>query len=171
MILGNHPMFRSLPPLAILLGAAGLIPFMLLGLGSVGADQVRSLYAAEGLVGYGAVIMAFLGGVHWGFTLGEHDTLTGGVPARLVRARLILGIVPSVVGWAAILFGIVGHPVISLLLLIAGFIAILVMEFRAEKRDLLPGDYLALRTVLTAIVVAILTAVLVIRSIGGHVLL
>jgi hypothetical protein len=48
---------------------------------------------------------------------------------------------------------------------------VLVMEFRAEKRDLLPGDYLALRTVLTAIVVAILTAVLVVRSIGGHVLL
>jgi hypothetical protein len=115
--------------------------------------------------------MAFLGGVHWGFTLGEHDTLTGGVPARLVRARLVLGIVPSVIGWGAISFGIVGQPVISLLLLIGGFIAILVMEFRAEKRDLLPGDYLALRTVLTAIVVAILTAVLVIRSIGGHVLL
>jgi hypothetical protein len=164
-------MFRSLPPLAILLGAAGLIPFLVLGLGAVGADPVRSLYAAEGLVGYGAVIMAFLGGVHWGFTLGEHDTLAGGVPVRLVRARLALGVVPSLVGWAAILCGIIGHPVVSLIILIAGFIAILVMEFRAEKRDLLPGDYLALRTVLTGIVVAVLTAVLVIRLIGGHVLL
>jgi hypothetical protein len=144
---------------------------MILGLGSVGADDVRSLYAAEGLVGYGAVIIAFLGGVHWGFTLGEHDTLTGGVPARLARARLVLGVIPSLIGWAAILCGVVGRPVVSLLILIAGFIAVLVMEFRAEKRDLLPGDYLALRTVLTAIVVAILTAVLVVRSIGGHVLL
>jgi len=164
-------MFRSLPPLAILLGAAGLIPFMVLGLGAVGADPMRALAAAEGLVGYGAVIMAFLGGVHWGFTLGEHDTLAGGVPARLSRARLVLGVVPSLIGWAAILCAIIGYPALSLAILIAGFIGILVMEFRAEKRDLLPGDYLALRTVLTAIVVAVLTAVLVVRLIGGHVLL
>jgi hypothetical protein len=164
-------MFRSLPPLAILLGVAGLLPFMALGLGAVGADPVRALAAAEGLVGYGAVIMAFLGGVHWGFTLGEHDTLSGGVPARMVRARLGLGVIPSLVGWAAILCGIVGHPAPSLIILVAGFIGLLVMEFRAEKRDLLPGDYLALRTVLTAITVAVLTAVLVVRMIGGHVLL
>jgi hypothetical protein len=164
-------MFRSLPPLAILLGAAGLIPFMVLGLGAVGADPVRALAAAEGLVGYGGVILAFLGGVHWGFTLGEHNTLTGGTPARLVRARLSLGVLPSLVGWAAILAGIVGYQVLALLILIGAYIATLVMEFRAEKRDLLPGDYLALRTVLTAITVAVLTSVLVIRAIGGHVLL
>jgi hypothetical protein len=57
------------------------------------------------------------------------------------------------------------------MILIAGFITILVVEFRAQKRDLMPGDYLALRTVLTGITVAVLTAVLVVRAIGGHVLL
>jgi len=164
-------MFRSLPPLAILLGAAGLIPFLALGLGSVGADPVRSLAAAEALVGYGAVILAFLGGVHWGFTLGEHDAAVGNAPARLARARLGLGVVPSLIGWAAILCGVVGHPVISLLILIAGFIGMLMMEFRAEKRDLLPGDYLLLRAALTVVTVLVLAAVLVVRSIGGHVLL
>ncbi len=158
-------MFRSLPPMAILLGAAGLIPFLVLGLGSVGPSPVRSLMAAEGLVGYGAVILAFLGGVHWGFTLTE------GGDARALRARLSLAVVPSLVGWAAILCGIIGHPGISLMILIAGFITILVVEFRAQKRDLMPGDYLALRTVLTGITVAVLTAVLVVRAIGGHVLL
>jgi len=164
-------MFRSLPPLAILLGLAGLIPFLALGLGSVGADPVRALEAAEGLVGYGAVILAFLGGVHWGFTLGEHNSLTGGTPVRLVRARLALGVLPSLIGWSAILCGIIGYPAISLLLLISGFIGTLVMEFRAEKLDLLPGDYLALRTVLSAITVLVLIAVLVVRAIGLHVLL
>jgi len=65
----------------------------------------------------------------------------------------------------------VGHPVISLLILIAGFIGMLMMEFRAEKRDLLPGDYLLLRAALTVVTVLVLAAVLVVRSIGGHVLL
>jgi hypothetical protein len=158
-------MWRNLPPIAIALGAAGLVPFMLLGLGAVGANADRSFGAAEALVGYGAVILAFLGGVHWGFTLSETGDQTA------VRARLALGVVPSLVGWLAILCGIVGLPVSSIIVLIAGFIGTLVMEFHAQKRDLLPAGYLALRTVLTCVVVPILAAVLVIRMIGGHVLL
>jgi hypothetical protein len=165
-------MFRSLPPVAILLGAGGLIPFFILGLGAVGTDTVRSLAAAEALVGYGAVILAFIGGVHWGFTLGEHDTVaTSGAPARYVRARLALGVVPSLVGWTAILLAVLLHPVGSLLILVVGYVVTLVMEFRAEKRDLLPGSYLAMRTVLSAIAVCVMIAVMVVRSIGGHVLM
>jgi hypothetical protein len=158
-------MIRHLPPVAILLGAAGLIPFMVLGLSSVGANPVYSLSAAEELVGYGAVILAFLGGVHWGFTLGE----TG--DARAVRARLGLGVLPSLVGFVAIFAGVGGHPIISLAILIAGFVGTLVMEMRAQKQDLMPSGYLVLRMALTAVVVLILATVLVVRAIGGHVLL
>jgi hypothetical protein len=158
-------MIRHLPPLAIVLGAAGLIPFMLLGLWSVSADPVGSLAAAEELVGYGAVILAFLGGVHWGFTLGEAGD------GRAVRARLGLGVLPSLVGFIAIFCAIGGHPILSLIVLIAGYIGTLVLELRAQKRDLMPSGYLALRMALTAIVVLILATVLVVRTIGGHVLL
>jgi hypothetical protein len=158
-------MIRHLPPIAIVLGAAGLIPFMVLGLSSVGANPANALAAAEELVGYGAVILAFLGGVHWGFTLGE----TG--DAHAVRARLGLGVLPSLIGFVAIFVGIGGHPIISLTILIAGFIGTLVMEMRAQKQDLMPGGYLVLRMALTAIVVLVLAAVLVVRAIGGHVLL
>jgi hypothetical protein len=165
-------MFRSLPPVAILLGAAGLIPFFILGLGAVGTDVVKSMAASEALAGYGAVILAFLGGVHWGFTLGEHETVaTSGTPARYTRARLTLGVLPSLIGWSAILLAILHFAVVSLAILVGGFIATLVMEFRAEKRDLLPGDYLALRTVLTGIASCVVIAVMVVRLIGGHVLL
>jgi hypothetical protein len=158
-------MIRHLPPLAIVLGAAGLIPFMVLGLTAVGANPVGSLAAAEELVGYGAVILAFLGGVHWGFTLGE----TG--ESKAVRARLGLGVLPSLVGFIAIFLAIGIHPILSLVVLIAGFVGTLVMEFRAQKQDLMPSGYLALRAALTAIVVLILATVLVVRAIGGHVLL
>jgi hypothetical protein len=158
-------MIRHLPPIAIVLGAAGLIPFMVLGLSSVGANPANALAAAQELVGYGAVILAFLGGVHWGFTLGE----TG--DAHAVRARLGLGVLPSLIGFVAIFVGIGGHPIISLTILIAGFIGTLVMEMRAQKQDLMPSGYLVLRMALTAIVVLVLAAVLVVRAIGGHVLL
>ncbi len=158
-------MFRTLPTLAVLLGAAGVIPFLLLGIASVGGEQAQALAAARGLVGYGAVILAFLGGVHWGFTLTEPE---GG---RAVRARLLLGVAPSLIGWVAVLVSIVAEPALALLVLITGFIATVVVESRAQKRDLMPGGYMAMRWVITIVVVALLTTVTVLRMAGAHVLL
>ena len=158
-------MIRHLPPLAILLGAAGLVPFMVFGLTAVGANPVNSLAAAENLVGYGAVILAFLGGVHWGFTLGE----TG--DGKAVRARLGLGVLPSLIGFIAIFLAIGIRPILSLVVLIAGFVGTLMMEFRAQKQDLMPSGYLALRAALTAIVVLILATGIGGARDRGHVLL
>ena len=157
--------FRSLPPVAIVLGVAGIIPFALLGIGAVGASPASSLAATRALVGYGAVILAFLGGVHWGFALGEEH----GAPGE--RARLVLGVVPSLVGWIAILCGIVARPVLGLAILIAAFIATVIVESRAQRADLLPSGYMAMRWALSVAVVALLTTVLVLRLAGAHVLL
>jgi hypothetical protein len=155
----------SLPPLAILLGAAGIIPFAVFAILAVSSSPDRALAAAQALVGYGAVILAFLGGVHWGFTLAEPGQ------GRAVRARLSLGVVPSLIGWVALLCVIVALPVLSLAILIAGFVGVLVVETRAQKRDLLPAGYMAMRWVISVIVIAILTTVLVLRLVGAHVLL
>ena len=62
-------MHKPLPPLALILGIAGIIPFAVFSIASVGESPGSALTATRGLVGYGAVILAFLGGVHWGFTL------------------------------------------------------------------------------------------------------
>lgn len=161
---GMH-LFRALPPLAVVLGVLGIIPFALLGIGAVGASPDSSLMATRALVGYGGVILAFLGGVHWGFTLGEQDD------SRAVRSRLGLGVVPSLVGWGAIVCGIVARPVLSLAILIVGFVGTVVIESRAQKRDLMPGGYMALRWFISIVVVALLTTVLVLRLVGAHILL
>jgi hypothetical protein len=156
---------RALPPLAVLLGAAGVIPFAILGILSVATDSDASLRAVHALVGYGAVILAFLGGVHWGFTLAEPDQ------PRFVRARLALGVIPSLLGWTALMLNLFFVPLLGLLLLIAGFIGTLLVESRAQKRDLMPAGYLAMRWVITLLVVALLTTVAVLRGAGAHVLL
>ena len=160
---GPH-VFRGLPPLAVALGVAGIIPFALFGIGAVGASPESSLTATRALVGYGAVVLAFLGGVHWGFTLGEED-------ARAERARLSLGVVPSLVGWSAMFCSIVARPVLSLAILIAGFVGTVVVESRAQKRDFMPGGYMAMRWIISVVVIALLTTVLVLRLAGAHVLL
>ncbi len=156
---------RALPPLAIGLAIAGIVPFALLGIFSVQPGAESSLAAMRGLVGYGAVILAFLGGVHWGFTLEEDGD------GRAMRARLGLGVVPSLVGWAAILCSIVSRPVLGIAIVIAGLIGTVVVESRAQKRDLMPHGYMAMRWVISVVVVALLTTVLVLRIVGAHVLL
>jgi hypothetical protein len=148
----------------VVLGAAGLIPFAVLGLASVGTSEDGSVKGAVGLIAYGAVILSFIGGVHWGFALGAEDD---DEPAR---TRLGLAIIPSLVGWAAIFAGVLELPVMGLAILIAGHIGTVIVEHRAAKRQLMPSGYMALRWVLTSVVVIILLVVLVLRLIGAHVL-
>ena len=158
-------MHKSLPPLALILGIAGIIPFAAFGIAAVGETPESAAIAARGLVGYGAVILAFLGGVHWGFTLDEPEL------ARFVKVRLTLGVIPALIGWLALFVSLVSEPALGLAILIAGFIATVVVEWRGHKRGLVPAAYMLMRWGISVVVIALLTAVLVVRLIGGHVLL
>jgi len=153
-------MFRSLPTLAPVLGAAGILPYILLGFAAVGANPNHALMATRGLVGYGAVILSFLGAVHWGFVLSDRSD------DRVVPVRLALGVVPALIGWTAILLSLMIEPIFSLVLIIAGFIGVAVVETRAHRLGLMPDGYLMMRWVITVIVVLILTIVVLLRLLG-----
>ena len=152
-------MQRSLPPFALLLGIAGLIPFAACGYGAV-IDTGE--HAAEALAAYGAVILAFLGGVHWGFALPEPS-------GRGERARLGLGVVPSLVGWIAMLLVIAVNAEAGLALLAVGFVAMTVVEARGAKAGLVPPGYMKLRYGLSTGVVTILVLVLLLRLFHIHI--
>jgi hypothetical protein len=153
---------RRLPILAVILSIAGIVPFVLCGLGAVATNAVTSQLAALVLIGYGAVVLSFLGGVHWGFTLAiEHD--------RAERLRLGLGVLPGLMGWAALAVAVYSlQAALGLALLIAAFILAVVAEWQGHGRDLVPGGYMGMRIAITVVVVAILTTVTVLRLIGGH---
>ena len=163
-------MHRRLPLAALALGIAGLIPFIGLGLASVStnnpAEAERYLL---GLVGYGAVILAFLGGIHWGFILHPSALPEGMTPnTRRDATRLGLGVLPSTIGWAALLTPACGVPEIGLAVLIAGYIAVVVTEARGEVPA--PIGYMQMRWALSGLVVAILVVVLVLRLIGAKII-
>jgi hypothetical protein len=93
-------MTPRLPASALLLGIAGLLPFAALALATLRpstpfATSMMTNPALFGLIAYGAVILAFLGGVHWGFALEP------AVPAPRERLRLVLGVLPSLIGWVS----------------------------------------------------------------------
>jgi hypothetical protein len=153
--------------LAIVLGLGGLIPFVAASFGAValqGDWATRSLLALQA---YAAVILAFLGGVHWGVGLEAGTGQTVGAQ----RARFGLGVVPSLIGWAGLLVTFVGLPLVGLGIMSAGFIALTIAEARATQSGMLPGSYMALRWVLSIIVILCLVSVLIVLSFGGHVVL
>ena len=158
-------MNRRLPALAILLGILGLIPFIVCGLGAVTIRwQASAPQLLAALTGYGAVILAFLGGVHWGFALGDEA-------GRGERPRLALGVVPALIGWVALLVPLVAPIEAGIAVLIAGFIGAGVLDTSLRRQGFVPPGYLALRWGLTVAVVALLATVLVLRLAGAHIVL
>ena len=160
-------MTRSLPPFAIILGIAGLLPFLICSLGALSLSSDGSTRSLLALVAYGATILAFLGGVHWGLALDASNAAS----VRVQRGRFGLGVVPSLIGWTAMLVTFIGLPSTGLLLLTAGFIATTVIEAQATRRGLMPKPYMWLRWGLSVVVVVCLVSVCIVRAFGGRVLL
>jgi hypothetical protein len=169
---------RANDPLVLLLGLLGLIPFVVCAYLACAWRDPSEGRALIALIAYGAVILSFLGGVHWGFALAEPPASLAGlapVPARsdpAHRPRIALGVVPSLIGWVALLIAVLApSPVIALCVLIAGFLATTIGEHTAYRRGWMPGRYLWLRWGLTVVVVALLVTTTVLRLSGARIIL
>ena len=98
------------PPLsdtALRLGNLGLLPFVLGALLVWLVNAEAHPYVVMGLSAYAAVIVSFLGGIHWGIGF-RHSA----PPASL----FVWGVVPSLLAWVAVLMkpgaGLVVHGVL-----------------------------------------------------------
>lgn len=160
-----------LPPAAIALGLAGLIPFVVLGIAALSVlNEVQAQRYLLALVGYGGIMLAFLGGVHWGFVL--HPTLPEGMTpdTRRDATRLGLGVLPSLIGWAALLTPAYGVPEVGLAVLIVGYLATVLGEHHLRRRGAtMPSGYMALRWGLSVVVLVVLITVLALRLIGAKI--
>lgn len=169
---------RTPAPMVLLLGFLGLIPFVVTAYLASAWRSPSDAQALTALLTYSAVILSFLGAVHWGFALAEPPQSLAGL-APLPRSqdpahkpRLVLGVVPALIGWGALLIGLlIPAPAIALCVLIAGFLVTNIAEHAGHRRGWMPGTYLWLRWILTVIVVALLVTVLVLRIFGARIIL
>ncbi|MBI3507077.1 MAG: DUF3429 domain-containing protein [Proteobacteria bacterium] len=130
----------GVPSAARWLGLAGLVPFY---------GAVAVLWAGKGdgaalsaLLSYSAVILSFLGAVHWGRALASPE----------LQDWPVLGwsVAPALIGWLAAEW-MEATP--AILLLIVAFWASFVVDRRAVADGRFPRWYLALRKLLSALVV------------------
>ncbi len=136
-------------PLARYLCYSGLVPFALLAaaLWALPADAQALVHrlVATALVGYGAVIASFLGGVHWG--------IAGQLPQHGAKFHYVWGVVPSLLGWVVL----VVPATMGLALLALTLITCYAVDLRSYPR-VGWAAWLPMRLQLTA--VAVLSCVL-----------
>jgi hypothetical protein len=122
---------------ARLLGFAGLIPFVVAAAVLFAGPARLEALALRSLLAYGAIILSFMGAVHWGLamTSSRDDAI----------AQLSLSVLPALLGWVALLL----PAVAACLFLLAGFAGLYWFDLRAAPRGAVPDWYPALRLPLT----------------------
>ena len=139
---------QTAPDMAKILGWGGVAPFILCGAAAQSGERVLVLYGLLGGTTYAAMILSFLGAVHWGLAMRDDRH----------HGWYIWSIAPALLGWATLL---VFDIQIRLLALIPLFTLAWAVDRMATKQGLMPDWYMQLRTGLTvgAIVGLLLMAI------------
>lgn len=134
--------------LPLLLTLAGAIPFvglaLLLFAAPVWGDAILFYY---GFVTYGAIILTFLSGIHWGLAVayGRH---------ALSRVCIILMLWSNLVALCAWFCLLVFESPLAIALLAVGFTVQWLMDRRLYQTYFIPQWFMRIRSIITPIVVA-----------------
>lgn len=140
---------NMIPRSALILGLAGLLPFLwgaatviLPDLGQWGQMTFGGRFIGPYVqLFYGAIILSFMSGVLWGFA----TKATG----QIATASYILSVIPAL--WVFFMTG--GGPTTAAMNLIAGFLGLLLLDWHFWRLGLAPAWWMHLRGLLTAIVI------------------
>jgi hypothetical protein len=136
----------NVPSAAAWLGGFGIIPFVVLSIAETFASDALKARLSFALLAYGAIILSFLGGVHWGLAIAvpQND--------NTLWRRITLSILPSLVAWLAL----VTPSSIGFLILAGAFVAMLLVDIHASRVQEAPAWYPKLRWPLSCGAVATL---------------
>ncbi len=123
------------------LGYGGLIPFLFLTPLSL-IDQQHGMVWSDALYRYGAIIVSFIGALHWGFAIAMPQ-----LSDKQRSALYIWSVIPALMAWPALMVS----PILAGPLLVIAFIAHYVQDHRLSGLVALPGWYLPLRFRLTSV--------------------
>ena len=129
------------PSIAAWLGYGGLVPFIFLAFAAVAGGIYGSLWN-RALFSYGAVILSFVGALHWAFAMSLPDL---DEPRR--NSAFAWSVVPALLAWVALLLA----PRPAAILLVVGFLAQYGQDRRLASAGALPAWYLPLRGRLTTV--------------------
>lgn len=142
----------------LVLGIAGLAPFVACAAVFAAGTSDLALWALHLFLGYGAVILTFVGALHFGLAL-----LAGGQSGRDAWIAAGWSVLPALLAWSTL--SLPAHA--ALALLAGGFVAQLAMDRRIARRLVLPAWFLPMRAGLSAVVLACIGTVLAALLVRG----
>lgn len=131
-------------PAAAVLGAAGLLPFITLAALAALGPVTWYVYSLTALSQYGAVILTFVGALHWGYALHR------GARGQAAWLQYGFSVVPALLGWMSLFFDVWTALRMQAVALLGCYAFDLVMT----RIDPVPAAFLRLRAVLTVTGVA-----------------
>lgn len=142
------PPTHATPPRHVAwLGYGGLVPFV--GLAAASLLGVEPRAASLALLAYGAVILSFVGALHWAFAML--------LPQLAVMRRTWMyawSTVPALMAWCALLL----EPRVGSVILVMAFAVHYLQDRRLSVQGLLPAWYLPLRLRLSTVAIVCLLA-------------
>jgi hypothetical protein len=125
------------PHLARWLGFGGLLPFVLCVVATKSSSAIIVQYGIIGAANYGAIILSFVGAIHWGLAMRADRNINW----------YIWSVTPALMAWAAISLL---DMRLAMLAMMPAFTLAWSVDRQAFKRDLIPAWYMELRHILTA---------------------
>jgi hypothetical protein len=125
-----------------------LVPFVVLATAAVVGRDYAGV-CGYALFAYGAVILSFVGAVHWGFAM----TLTD-LSEQHRNSTWSWSVVPALLAWVALLV----TPAAAGVILVVGFVAQYLQDRRLARQSAMPPWYLPLRLRLTSVACVCLAA-------------
>ena len=141
----------DIPRSALGLGLTGLLPFWGLAIFIMVLDTPMKSYAIQAEITYGAVILSFLGGIHWGLAA-MNERYANWV-------SLGWGVTPPLIAWGALFL----PPSLGLIVLVTGFLVAAIIDFRVFTSTIHNTWFGELRTVLS---IGTITALLLTLLLG-----
>jgi hypothetical protein len=123
----------------------GTLPFVALSI-AISTHQFHDAkMMIEFLLTYAAIIISFLGGIHWGISLHHYN-----YSYRIANLLTLESVAPSLVAW-----GILFYPGVHVQLLVLTLLYALMwsVDSLLYNRDLIPQWFFELRSIVTPIVV------------------
>ena len=133
--------------IAKILGYAGLIPFIIFSIRSwIEIPYLHNTIFV--LITYAAIILSFMGAIHWGMAMSKTDNKQ--------NKYFITSVIPALAAWFSLLI----PEFFSLIVLLIGFILLISYDLAVEKPQGFPNWYIPMRIKLTFVVLLSLVSAL-----------
>ena len=136
--------YHHIPKTAQWLGLGGVAPFVFFDLYILFGPEPWVPDVIRAMVGYGAIILSFLGGVLWGLAITHEKNEVHSELSTL----LVISMLPPLVGW----FALLAEPELGLTTLLLAFMSLWAIDWRFYQAGHSLDWYLILRSILTGLV-------------------